>query len=108
MSSAAEIAAIEERLRQERETFDQRKHQEATWFNLRLRMGYTAVVMLPAIAIVCVYVIFSSEKFDSGIVTLAGTALLVDVLGLVISVFKLVLQPGAVDKLDPITKDKLN
>ena len=36
--SADALLRIEEGLRQERETFDQRKEQEARWFTLRLRM----------------------------------------------------------------------
>lgn len=106
MASASELASIEERLRQERETFDQRKLHEARWFALRLRMGYTAVFILPSVAVVCVYILLNTESFPTAVVTSAGAALFVDIFGLVASVFKLVFQPGAVTKVEPITSER--
>ncbi|MEQ8690199.1 MAG: hypothetical protein RIC89_05095, partial [Pseudomonadales bacterium] len=105
---ASQLATIEERLRQERETFDQRKEQEGRWFSLRLRMGYTAVVLLPTVAIICGYILLNSNTFPAAVVTSAGAALFVDILGLVAAVFKLVFHERAVTKLEPVTEQLNN
>lgn len=96
------LLRLEEQLRQERETFDHRKLQDSRWFSLRLRMGYTAAVMLPLVAMACAYVLFNHPQFPQSVVTSAGAALLVDVLGLVVAVWKVVLNPGSLTRLDPV------
>lgn len=107
--SAVDLLRIEERLRQERETFDQRKEQEAKWFSLRIRMGYIAALMLPSVAMVAGYVLLNSSTFDDGVVTAAGSALFIDVLGLIAAVWKVVLNPAYVTKLEPvITEEQIN
>jgi hypothetical protein len=57
---AAILAQAEERLRQERELFDQRKAQDTKTFVLRLAMGWTAVALLVAICAFCGYVIVNN------------------------------------------------
>src|SRR6266851_2411997 len=83
-SSRLTIERIRERLRQERETFDQHKLQESRWFILRQVMGYSAVVLLPVFMFVSSYILFNHAVFPGAVVTAAGAALLVDTLGLVI------------------------
>ena len=84
--SADALLRIEEGLRQERETFDQRKEQEARWFTLRLRMGYIAALLLPGIAIACGAIVFGTEDYDGFVVRAAAAALFVDVVGLLAAV----------------------
>jgi len=96
------LLRIEEQLRQERETFDHRKGQDARWFVLRLRMGYTAAVMLPTIAFACAYVLLNSTAFQPTVVASAGAALLADILGLLVAVWKVVLNTGSVTRLEPV------
>jgi hypothetical protein len=96
------LLRLEEQLRQERETFDHRKGQDTRWFVLRLRMGYTAAVMLPLIAIACAYVLFNNANFPTAVVASAGSALLADVLGLLVAVWKVVLNPGSTTRLEPV------
>jgi hypothetical protein len=102
VAEAIAIANAEEKLRQERETFDQRKEQDARYFKLRMTMGWIAVVLLPAIGITCGWIIFHPHDFTPGTVTVAITALLVDTLGLVISIFKIVMGSGP-RTLEPVT-----
>jgi hypothetical protein len=106
--NAAALLRIEEQIRQERETFDQRKEQEAKWFSLRLRMGYAAVILLPAIIIISTYILFNHTSFTFTIVTAASGALFADVIGLIVAVWKVVLNPGSVTKLEPIISNGLN
>ena len=105
--SAQALLRLEERLRQERETFDQRKNQESRWFSLRLRMGYIAAIMLPGVALACGYILFNSASFPASVITSAGAALFADVLGLLVAVWKVVLNPGSVTRLEPIIGDRL-
>ena len=108
MSSSKLTVALlrtEEGLRQYRETFDHRKEQESRWFVLRLRMAYLAIFMLPAVAVVAVYILLNHNMFGPTITNFAGAALFVDVLGLVASVWKIVLNPASVTKLQPMIED---
>jgi hypothetical protein len=101
------LLRLEERLRQERETFDHRKAQDTKWFNLRLRMGYTAAIMMPVIAFGCGYILFNHPLFPDTIITSAGGVLFVDVVGLLIAVWKVVLNPGSLTKLESIIADSI-
>lgn len=92
-----------EKLRQEKEIFDQRKGQESRWFILRLVMGYSAVGLLGIIMIVSSFIIFHHDNFPNTILTLACSALFVDVVGLLICVWKIVLNPSFMTKLEPAT-----
>lgn len=96
------VVEAEERLRQESETFDQRKAQDQRWFVLRLAMGWTAVGILPGVDGICGWVIFNHKSFSSGSVTAATTALLVDTVGLVGTIWKTVIGKGP-DRLGPVT-----
>lgn len=92
-----------ERLRQERETFNQRKEQDGRWVTLRLAMGWLAFIMLPAIAVLCAVVMLSPEQYSAATVTTATAALLADTLGLILSVWKVLLAKGP-DDLGPVTR----
>jgi hypothetical protein len=98
------VERIKERLRQERETFDQHKAHENRWFHLRLVMGYSSVVLLVAIMIVSSYILFNNASFSGTVVSLAGAALFADTLGLIISIWKVVFNPDFMTKLAPITQ----
>ena len=93
-----------ERLRQERETFEQRKRHENLWFNLRLAMGFSSIGLLAAIMVVSTVVIFNNKNFPSSIVTSCGIALFTDVLGLLIAVWKIVLNPKSITSLGPVSE----
>lgn len=85
---AVAIAQLNERLRQERELFDQRKKQDIRSFHLWIAMGWTAVVLFIAICAFSGFVIVNHAEFADGIVALAASALLVEALGLVATVWK--------------------
>jgi ABC-type uncharacterized transport system permease subunit len=93
-----------EQLRQERETFDQKKSQDGQWFRLRLAMGWTAVVLLPAIMAISTWILLHPGSFSREVVTLAASAMLVDALGLVLSVWRLVVGVRGPSVLVPVTK----
>jgi hypothetical protein len=92
-----------EQLRQERETFEQEKDQGARWFELRLRMGYLGIIVLVGIAALAAFILLSPDRYSAQIQEYAAVALLVDMVGLIVSVFKLVLQPGNAMRLEPVT-----
>lgn len=96
-----DLLRAQEQLRQERETFDQRKQHDGRWFQLKLVMGWTSVVLLPGIGFACGFIIFNYRDFSPATVTVSTTALLVDTLGLVMSVWRLVLGKSP-DPLEPI------
>jgi hypothetical protein len=93
-----------ERLRQERETFDQHKSHQNRWFTLRLAMGYSAVLLLLAVFAVCVMVSVNHALLPSVIVTWASAAFFGDVVGLVVTVWKVVFNPDFMTQLAPLTE----
>jgi uncharacterized membrane protein YqjE len=103
------LAEAIERLRQERETFEQRKRQEERWFVLRLVMGYSAVVLLASIMGVSSFILLNAKDFAStpNVATGAGAALFADVLGLLGGIWKIALNPSFLTKLAPITGSHL-
>jgi len=92
-----------EQLRQERETFDQAKAHNARWFTLRLAMGYAGICLLLAIALVSSYMLLHPAGYVHATLAVAATTLLVDMLGLVVSIFEVVLHQGSAAPLKPIT-----
>ena len=96
------LARAEERLRQERELFDQKKTQDRRVFMLRMAMGWTAVFLLVAICSLCGFVIVNHHEFGDATVTAATTALLVETLGLVASIWRGTLGKGPAE-LEPTT-----
>ena len=105
----ADTIAVEtamERLRQEQETFDQNKAHAERWFVLRLRMGYSAAVMLPAIGAISGLIVLRPELYSTWTVNTATGVLFTDVLGLLAAVWKVVLNPSSIPKLSPVTSTK--
>jgi hypothetical protein len=102
--SPIDIERASEKIRQERETFNQRKNQDSLWFILKLVMGFFSVILLAAVLIIATYILLNNSKFSTTVVTSAGAALFVDILGLIISVWKIVLNPTSITKLEPVTK----
>jgi len=85
---AVALAQAEERLRQERELFDQKKAQDQKSFQLRLAIGWTTIAVFVAICAFCGYVILNHSDFSVGTVAAATSALLAEALGLVIATIK--------------------
>ena len=96
-----------EQLRQERETFEQQKRHEERWFRLRLVMGYAAVVLLTVVMVMSSLILVENNRFPTSVVVAAGTALFVDVLGLLVGVWKIALNPTFLTRLGPVTTGAL-
>lgn len=101
--TAVDIERASEQIRQERETFDQQKSHSERWFKLRLTMGYSSIVLLAAIMAISGYVLFRAADFPPSVLTLAGAALFVDVLGLLIGVWRIAMNPKLISQLEPVT-----
>lgn len=52
-----DIERAAERVRQEKETFDQRKRHDNLWFILKLIMGFFSIILLAGIAIISTYIL---------------------------------------------------
>ncbi len=103
---AALLAQLNERLRQEREVFDQQKDQDRRNHILRLTMGWVSVVLFVAICAFSGLVILNPDDFSSTATTVATTALLVEALGLVMNVWRLTVGNGP-RELEPTTQPAL-
>ena len=56
-----------------------------------MAMGWMAVVLLPLLGAAAFFVLYNNESFDQAVVVAAAGALFVDVLGLVLAIWKVVL-----------------
>ena len=92
-----------EAIRQQRETFDQHKHQDRLWFALRLVMGYSSVVLLLSILVLCAEILIYTRHYPEFVVRAASVTLFADVIGLIFSVWKVALSPSAYSRLHPVT-----
>ena len=106
-STSIAIQRAFEQLRQERETFEQKRRHATRWFTLQLIMGYGSIIVLGGIACAAGWVLFNNSDFSGSVITLAATALFVDVLGLVAAVWKIVLNPNFYAPLSPVTRAEL-
>ncbi len=70
-------------------------------------MGYTSVLLLIAVMAVASYILFNNAQFPKSVVVSAGAALFSDVLGMLIGVWKIALNPKMAASAAPVTKIKL-
>jgi hypothetical protein len=70
-------------------------------------MGYSSIILLLSIMIIASYILINNATYSATVVTAAGGALFVDVLGLLIGVWKIALNPNFLAKLSPVTKAEL-
>lgn len=94
-----------EKLRQVKETFEQRKSQEKLWFKLRLFVGYSSILIIIGVFAVSSYALYFNDKFSSTITYSAAGALFVDMMALVATVWKMVLSPKFITELNPFIKE---
>jgi hypothetical protein len=97
------IAQLAERLSQERQTFEQRKDQDARSFRLRLAFGWVAVFILPTILITAILILTFHRDFSNYVVGTAASALLVDGLATAGSLYHLMLGGISKRELTPVT-----
>src|SRR4051794_20638633 len=102
-AAAIALAQANERLRQERAAFDQRLKHNARWFTANLALLWTAVLIIPAVAGFCAYVI-SASGYSGHIKTIAAGALFVDVVGVAGAVWRGVIGRATPDRLEPTTE----
>jgi hypothetical protein len=98
-----EIRRAEEELRQLRDAFDQKQSQEAKWFRLRLTIGYCSITLLGSILVVAYFVLYNHGKFPTFTVDSASMAVFADLIGLVVIVWKVTLNPQSTRELAPVT-----
>lgn len=96
------LSQLDERLRQEREAFNQKKEKDMRSFRLRMTMGWIACIMLPAITVTCFLVLYFHDRFTSATVTTAGGTLLVEVLGCFVAIWR-VFAGDKPEVLEPVT-----
>ena len=99
MSCGRNTSLEKARFQQEQEAFKQIRKQHELWFKLRLLTGYTAVAMLVIIALCCFWIIFNNIDFPQEVVSSAGAAIFLDVLGLCGALWKVILSPNSTHQL---------
>ncbi len=106
-TTAVKIERAMEQLRQEREVFELRKRHEARWFFLRLSMGYSSILFLCAVILIGGLILFNADRFPEFTIKAASATIFVDVVGLMITVWKIVLKPDFMTRLTAETKEEL-
>lgn len=98
------LAEANERLRQEGAAFDTLQEQYAREMRVRRAMLWTAVILLPAVMSICIFVLVRYEDFDQLTVAMASGALFVDALGLVIMIWRATIRMQPPKVPAPITQ----
>ena len=93
-----------EALRQEQEAFELNRAQAAQWFMLRLILAYSSLVLAIGIGAILTFIVFAADRFSPLTVAAAAAGLCVDLLGACLAVWKLVLGPGSMIPLMPVSK----
>lgn len=70
-------------------------------------MGWVSIGLIATIMIICCIILINSTTYPDKVVNAAIGALFVDILGLAAAVWKIVLNPSFVTKLEPITRADL-
>jgi hypothetical protein len=97
------LARANEMLRQERDIFDQRRKHHDMWFLLQVVMGYASIMLLVAVIALSTYVLINNKMFPAFVISSASAALLVDILGLFVGVWRIVLKSRSTTELSPVT-----
>jgi hypothetical protein len=92
----------QEALRQQQETFDQKRAQDARWFALRLAMGCAALVAFVVVLLVSTYILVRGQSYPDAVLTAAAVALFADVLAFAYTMWQITLGSGP-QELRPVT-----
>jgi hypothetical protein len=94
-------------LEQEKICFIESRKHYIRWNLLKLVMGYSAIVILICIMLICGIVIFNYTRFSERIIFSCICALFIDIVGLMVSIYKIVLKENNISELKPITKREI-
>ena len=97
------FAQAQEALRQQRETFEQARIHANRWFHLRLAVGLASILMLPTILLVSARILLSDQPYPAELQAAAAGALFVDTVGVLLAVWKIVLNKDSQTPLTPTT-----
>jgi hypothetical protein len=98
------LAQAQQRLQQEQTIFESQMERERAFRRLQLAVGWVTVVMLPSIAVVCVWIISNHETFPPTMLTAASATLFVDVLGIIGATWRTFSLKNVPDgRIEPVT-----
>jgi len=97
------LAQLAERLRQEKETFDQAKSQDERTFRVRLAFAWVAVLILPSVLVTSIIVLVFHEDFSDFVVRSAAVALFTDALATGASLYRIMITGLPKRELKPVT-----
>jgi hypothetical protein len=99
-----QIERASEKLRQERETFNQAKHHDNLWFYVKVALISASILIMFGVLWVSSYVVFNPTLFPEISVILATLGLLGDIVVSCSMVWKFAMNPESISKLKPITR----
>lgn len=94
-----------EKLRQERETFDQNKKHDEYWFFVKITMVGCSIFIMVFILGVVSFILFNPKSFSETTVTIATVGLIGDIIASCASIWTLAMNPDSISKLKPITSE---
>jgi predicted membrane protein len=93
-----------ERLRQQRETFDQLKAHDASWFKLKFAAGASAIAVFVVTLIAALAILMDPSRYSIKAVEIVAYTLLADILALAGLVLGLVFRDAS-GTLRPVTEE---
>jgi cytochrome bd-type quinol oxidase subunit 2 len=103
--SAIRLGQANQRLLQEQTIFEQQLEQQKQIALLQKWTGWVILVMLPAVAVVCVVIFFAYQSLPSVVVAAASAAFFVDIVGTAIAGYKALMPAQVKTVLSATTRD---
>jgi len=101
-----DIKAFKQALEQEKICFEENKKHFIRWNILKLIMGYSALLILICVIFICGFIIINHSNFTEKVLIFSVSVLLLDLVLLMITIYKIVLKNNNIDDFKPITKRK--
>ena len=83
-----ELLWKQEEFRQVKESFDAWKRERTLWMVARAATLTISIILLPVICAVCTWIVFHSKDFSGETALAAASALVVEVLGLLLATYR--------------------
>jgi hypothetical protein len=102
-----DMEVFNQALEQEKICFEESRKHYNRWNILKLVLGYSAIAILICIMFICGFIIFNYTKFSDEIILSCICALFIDIVGLMVSIYKIVLKENHISEFKQTTKREL-
>ena len=99
-----QMERVSEKLRQERESFNQAKRHDNQWFYIKIGIILVSFSIMVIVLYITSIIVFNPKLYSENTVILGTIGLYRDTIASCSSIWRLGMSPDSVSKLKPITK----